>query len=431
MRINLLLEMESVAPREEGQTPARGGISLLLHIGETPGLLSLGVGEPSFDTPQHIVNASVKALQEGHTHYSPDSGLLSLREVIADKTERENGFSPDPRTEIVVTAGTSPALYGSILATIRRGDEVVLPTPAYLAYEPIVQMAGGRPVPVPMREEDNFNPASESLVEAISPATKMIVISSPSNPTGAVWTRESIRTVADLAIDHNLLVLSDELYERIVFDGATNLSPSSLSGMHERTITINGLSKSHAMAGFRIGWAIAHRDVIGKFLDIHKYSSICAPVVSQYAAEAALTGPQDAVTDMVMEYDRRRRLLVERINRDVPFISALPPKGSLFLFANIKALVEQRVEEMKSHLKTDAKPLLASLPPDLFSIDDLEASGSLVTMLYLVASARVLTVSGAFFGAGGEGFLRLSFAQSYDTIDESLTRMTESLSHLQ
>jgi aminotransferase len=420
-----------MASRKLHEASPRGGISLLLHIGETPGLLSLGIGEPSFDTPTHIVEAAIKSLRNGHTHYSPDSGLLSLRQAIADKTERENGFSPDSEREIVVTAGTSPALYGSILATIERDDEVVVPTPAYLAYEPIIRMADGRPKVVPMKEENRFNPNPDDLAEAISSKTKMIVVSSPSNPTGSVWTQESIRAVADLAIDHNLLVVSDELYERIVFDGATNQSPGSLGGMQERTITINGLSKSHAMAGFRLGWVIARKDIIADFLDIHKYSSICAPVASQHAAEAALTGPQDAVSEMVAEYDRRRRLLVERLNREIPFVSTLAPKGSFFLFANIKTLAEERGREMKAYLKKEGKPLLDSLPAHLFSPEDLEASYSLAAMLYLVASAKVLTVSGAFFGSGGEGFLRMSFAQSYDIIDGALTRMAESLSRFE
>ncbi|TFF94088.1 pyridoxal phosphate-dependent aminotransferase [Candidatus Thorarchaeota archaeon] len=420
--------MRPMASRDTSETSSRGGISLLLHIGESPGLLSLGIGEPSFDTPEHIVETAVKSLRDGHTHYSPDSGLLSLRQAIAEKTERENGFSPSPESEIVVTAGTSPALYGSILATIDAGDEVVVPTPAYLAYEPIIRIADGSPVVVPMNEENRFNPTPDDLAQAISPRTKMIVVSSPSNPTGSVWTKESIRAVADLAIDHNLLVVSDELYERIVFDGEVNHSPGSLDGMQEHTITINGLSKSHAMAGFRLGWVIAPKQIIGDFLDIHKYSSICAPVASQHAAEAALTGPQDAVAEMVAEYDRRRRLLVERLNREVPFVSTLAPKGSFFLFANVKTLTEQRGQEMRAYLRKDAKHLLDTLPPHLFAVEDLEESGSLTAMLYLVASAKVLTVSGAFFGSGGEGFLRMSFAQSYDVIDDAVTKMAESLS---
>lgn len=417
--------------RRSIETLPASGISLLLHIGKAPDLLNLGLGEPSFRTPQHILDAAIESLTVGDTHYTADEGLLSLRETISEKTLRDNGFHPNPETEVVVTSGTSPALFGAIQVTVDRGDEVIIPTPSYFAYDSIVRIAEGIPVPVASKEENRFTPDPDMLANAITPKTKMILVCSPNNPTGGVLDKECLKAVADLAVDHDLLVLSDELYEKIIFDGVKNYSPASLEGMQERTLTINGLSKGYAMTGFRLGWLIASEEIITAFHKTHKYSSICAPVVSQAAAITALQGPQDAVVEMVSEYDRRRRLLVDRINREVPFISAREPQGSFFLLANVKELIEHRLNDMISYLKNEAKPFLSSMPQDLFTMNDLEQSGSLVSMLYLVTAGKVLTASGAFFGIGGEGYLRLSFAQTYDNINAAIDSMIDALRKLE
>ena len=417
--------------RKSIETLPASGISLLLHIGNTPGLLSLGFGEPSFKTPKHILDAAIESLKVGDTHYTPDAGSLSLRETIAEKTARDNGFLPNPETEVIVTSGTSPALYGAIQVTVDRGDEVIIPTPAYFAYESIVRISEGIPIPVVTNEECRFTPDPDMVANAITPKTKMIIVCSPNNPTGSVLDKECLKAVADLAIDHDLLVLSDELYEKIVYDDVKNYSPASINGMQERTLTINGLSKSHAMTGFRLGWIIASEEIITAFNKTHKYSSICAPVVSQAAAITALEGPQDAVVEMVSEYDRRRRLLVDRVNREVPFISAREPQGSFFLLANVKELVKHRLNDMISYLKNEAKPFLSSIPHDLFTMSGLERSGSLVSMLYLITAGKVLTASGAFFGMGGEGYLRLSFAQTYDSINAAVDSIIDALSKLE
>ncbi len=417
--------------RRSIETLPASGISLLLHIGKAPDLLNLGLGEPSFRTPQHILDAAIESLTVGDTHYTADEGLLSLRETISEKTLRDNGFHPNPETEVVVTSGTSPALFGAIQVTVDRGDEVIIPTPSYFAYDSIVRIAEGIPVPVASKEENRFTPDPDMLANAITPKTKMILVCSPNNPTGGVLDKECLKAVADLAVDRDFLVLSDELYEKIIFDGVKNYSPASLEGMQERTLTINGLSKGYAMTGFRLGWLIASEEIITAFHKTHKYSSICAPVVSQAAAITALQGPQDAVVEMVSEYDRRRRLLVDRINREVPFISAREPQGSFFLLANVKELIEHRLNDMISYLKNEAKPFLSSMPQDLFTMNDLEQSGSLVSMLYLVTAGKVLTASGAFFGIGGEGYLRLSFAQTYDNINAAIDSMIDALRKLE
>ncbi len=417
--------------RRSIETLPASGISLLLHIGNTPDLLSLGLGEPSFRTPKYILDSAIESIKVGDTHYTADEGLLSLRETIAEKTARDNGFLPNPETEVVVTSGTSPAIYGAIQVTVDRGDEVIIPTPTYFAYDSMVRIAEGIPVPVVTREENRFSPDPDMLANAITPKTKMILVCSPNNPTGGVLDKACLKAVADLAIDHDLLVLSDELYEKIVYDGVKNYSPASIDGMQDRTLTINGLSKSYAMTGFRLGWLIASEELIMAFHKTHKYSSICAPVVSQAAAITALEGPQTAIDEMVSEYDRRRRLLVDRINREVPFISAREPQGSFFLLANVKELVKHRLNAMISYLKNEAKPFLSSLPPDLFTMSDLEQSGSLVSMLYLITAGKVLTASGAFFGMGGEGYLRLSFAQTYDNINAAVDSMIDALRKLE
>ena len=404
-----------------------GRIGLLLHIGEHHKLLNLGIGEPNFNTPKHIIEAAMRSLQSGNTHYSPDAGTSKLRKAIADKTKRDNGFTVDPESEVIVTAGTSPGVFGAILATVGKGDEVIIPSPSYFAYESIVRFAEGKPVFVPATEEDQFVPELEKLAEAITPKTKMIIVCSPTNPTGAVWDQNKVSGVADLATDHDLLILSDELYEQLVYDGVRVHSPAAIDGMFERTITINGLSKSHAMTGFRLGWLIAPKEIITGFRKIHQYSSICASTTSQAAALAALTGPDEPVKTMVAEYDRRRKLLVNRINGEIPLLSTTSPQGTFFMFVNARELLEKHHDDMKAFLKTNGRSFLESLPQPFFSIEDLNRSGSLVAMLYLITATNVLTVSGAWFGPGGEGFLRVSFAQTYENIGKAIDSMIKGL----
>ncbi len=407
------------------------GIELLLHLSENLPLVSLGLGEPNFDTPSHIIQAGHEALDDGETHYSPDPGLLELREAIAEKTERENRFVVNPDDEVLVTPGTSPAIFGAIHSLIEPSDEVIIPTPSYFAYDSIVRIFGGKSIFVSTQEKNEFIPETESLKEAISPKTKLIVICSPNNPNGTVWNRESLNTAIDLAEDHDFLILSDELYEKIVFDGVKNLSPAAIDNAFERTITVNGLSKGYAMTGFRIGWIIAPSDIISSIRKIHQYSTICAPVVSQRAAIAALTGPQECIADMVTEYDRRRQLMMNRFEHDLPLMHPVKPKGSFFMFVNIQQFIEQYKNTMKDTLKTQGKEVLNSIPQDLLSHRDIDDSGSILTMLYFAIIAKVLTASGSYFGPGGEGYLRVSFAQTYELINTGIDRLVETLSKLE
>jgi aminotransferase len=422
-----MMVIRLVKIRDNLETLPASGIALLLHIGENQDILSLGIGEPDFKTPSHIVEAAIESLRRGDTHYTPDPGTIELREAIVNKTKRDNGFDVNPESEVMVTAGTSPGVFGAIFGCVNKGDEIIIPTPAYLAYEPIIRIAEAKPVTVPGPEEASFVPTADDVAKSITPKTKMIIICSPNNPTGGVWNQESVKAISDLAVDHDLLILSDELYEKLVYDDFKTTSPAALSGMFERTITINGLSKSHAMTGFRLGWVIGPQEIIAGFKKIHQYSSICAPSTSQAAGVAALNGPQECVQEMLEEYNRRRNLLVSRINKEVPFISTIMPKGSFFLMANIQELVETHEKDMRNYFKTDGKAFLKQLPDYLFQIEDLNKSGSLTAMMYLASAAKVLTASGAFFGSGGEGFLRLSYAQIYEKINLAIDRIIAAL----
>jgi aspartate/methionine/tyrosine aminotransferase len=422
-------EKRNLIRKEVDDLPV-SGIELVLHTAEYYPGLSLGIGEPNFITPQHIIDAAIDALKQGKTHYSIDEGSVELRSAIAEKYRRDNGFEPDPETNIIVTPGTSPALYGAIQTVVNAGDEVIIPTPAYFSYDSIVRMFNGKPVQVPGDEENGFVPTQEALVNAVSSKTKLLVICSPNNPTGSVWEKEQLKAAVDLAEDHDFLILSDELYEKLVYDDVKHHSVASLGNAYDRTITINGLSKSHAMTGFRIGWIIAPSEVSTNFTKIHQHATICASVVSQAAAVAALNGPQNVVDDMVREYDRRRTMMLEKINRDVPMMQVRSPKGSFFMFANVKELIAQYFEKMKDLLKAEGKEFLQSFPSHLFTIKDMDKSGSLTSMLYLAHTARIMAVSGSFFGLGGEGYLRLSYAQEFDQIESALERLVIALDTL-
>ena len=416
--------------RKEVDNLPVSGIELVLHTANYYPGLSLGIGEPNFKTPQHIIDAAIDALKQGNTHYSIDEGSVELRSAIAEKCRRENGFQPNPETDIVVTPGTSPALYGAIQTVVNTGDEVIIPTPAYFSYDSIVRMFRGKPIQVPGAEENGFVPTQDALANAVSSKTKLLVICSPNNPTGGVWEKEYLKAAIDLAEDYDFLILSDELYEKLVYDDIQHYSIASLGDAYNRTITINGLSKSHAMTGFRIGWMIAPPEISINFGKIHQHATICASVVSQEAAVAALNGPQSPVKEMVREYDRRRTMMLQKIDKDVPMMNVHSPKGTFFMFANVKELIECKFEMMKDILTTEGKEFLESFPPHLFSAKDLDTSGSLTSMLYLAHSAKIMAVSGSFFGLGGEGYLRLSFAQDYEQIESALDRLVEALERL-
>jgi len=353
-----------------------------------PGLISLTAGEPDFRTPEHIIEAAKRALDEGFTHYTPTSGTPELLEAIGGKLSRENGVDYDPEREIICAPGTSEVIFLSLFSTIDPGDEVILTDPTYLAYASVVMLCGGKPVSVPVTEEEDFRIDVEELEKKITDKTKLIILNTPNNPTGAVYTRSELEAIADIAKRYDLLVISDEIYEKIIYDGAEHTSFASLPNMKERTITINGFSKSYAMTGWRIGYAAAPSQLMEKMVAANGYMVVCPSSIAQSAAHAALTGTQRCIEEMVKEFDRRRKVIVQGIN-EIGGIHCLLPKGAFYAWVNIK---ETGLTSFELTFK-------------------------------LFQEAKVGVLPGSAFGTQGEGYLRISYAASMDSIDRALERI--------
>ena len=351
-------------------------------------VIDLSIGAPDFTTPAHIVAAGVAATQGGLHGYSPNAGLLELRQAIADKLQRENGLSFDPATEIDVTIGATEALGLLMMTLVNPGDEVILCEPTWPNYLTQVAMAGGVAVPVATREADGFRPQPEAIEAAITPRTRAVLINSPNNPTGAVMDRERLTAIAEIARRHGVYLISDEVYEKIIYDGRQHFSAGSLPGAKGFVITVNSFSKSYAMCGWRVGYVAAGAAVIGPLLKLQEGMASCANTMAQKAACAALTGSQDAVAMMVERYRTRRDLMVDGLN-SIPGISVTRPGGAFYLFVNVKGL---------------GKP-------------------SREVALELLQKGRVMTVPGLGFGAAGEGYLRLCYAKDEAVLQEALGRI--------
>jgi len=353
-----------------------------------PGVISMGLGEPDFNPPPHVVDAVKKALDEGKTHYTPNMGILPLRERVAERVRREHGLSYDPESEVFITVGGTQAIFLAAMALINPGDEVLIPDPGFVCYRPAVHLADGVPVPYPLHEENRFRIDVEELASLITERSRMIIVNSPSNPTGAALPRSVLEGVAELAAEHDLIVISDEVYEKIVYDGVRHYCLASFPGMRERTIVVNSFSKTYAMTGLRVGYALGPKELIRPMVRIQQFCAACPNAPAQYGALAALEGPQTFTQQMVREFDRRRRLLHSRIN-EIEGFHALLPEGAFYLFANIKEF---------------------GVPSREFA--DL-----------LLSRGRVVTVPGSAFGERGEGYLRFSYATSYERIEEALDRI--------
>lgn len=356
---------------------------------EGKNIISFTVGEPDFDTPKHIVEAAKKALDEGKTRYLDAPGLPALREAIAKRSNEDNGI-PCEAANVLVTP-TKQAIFETILATINEGEEVIMPNPAWVTYEPCVQLAGGKAVPVTTTDEDEFRFLPEKVAEAITPKTKMILYNSPSNPCGAVETHEDIKGLADLAKDHNLLVLSDEVYEKIIFDGLKHYSIAAEPGMMDRTITISGFSKTFAMTGWRMGWLIAPKPIFKGINKIQQHSITHAVSFAQYGALAALTGPQEPVKTMVNEFQERRDLIM-KLMKEIPALHCDKPKGAFYVFPRYEGKMNS--EEMA---------------------------------LYLMDKAEVALTGGGSFGSAGEQHLRISYATNKQNIQTGMERIKKIL----
>ena len=372
------------------------GIRVIFDLAaKMPDVVRLEAGEPDFKTPKHICEAAEKAMREGKTHYTTSRGILELRKAIAEKAKKENGIDADPEEEIVVTAGASCAVYLTIHTVIEEGDEVLIPDPTWPHYEACVKLAGGRPVTYSLIEERGFSFDIEEIQRLITKKTKMIVVASPSNPTGGVIPLKDLKDLADLAIKHDLLILSDEVYEKMVYDGHKHFSIASLPEMKDRCITINSFSKTYAMTGWRLGYAIAPEEIAAQMAKLNLFLNSCPSSISQEAGLAALTGPQDEVEKMLKEYARRRSIIVDGL-RKIDGVRINPPMGAFYAFPSIR---------------------------------ELNYSSWDFCML-LLKEGRVATVPGAAFGSRGEGYIRISYANSIENIKEALRRIEEIVSKI-
>ena len=349
-------------------------------------VISLGIGEPDFTTPDPILRAGIRSLEDGHTHYTSNSGILELRQAIADQLHKLYGVAYEARSEILVTVGVSEALYLALAATLDPGDEVIVPTPCFVAYQPEVILAGGTPVPLPTRVEDAFQVTVSAVEALITPRTKALLIGYPNNPTGAVMSRERMLELARVVEARDLLVISDEIYDRLVYAGHQHVCFAALPGMRERTVTLGGFSKAYAMTGWRIGYAATPAPILSEMRKVHQYTIMSAPTTAQVAALEAIESGEPHVRAMVQEYDRRRRLIVGGLNE--LGLPTFEPRGAFYAYPSIAA---------------------TGLTDEGFA----EA---------LLAEERVAVVPGNAFG-GDTSFVRCSYATAYEKIEQALERI--------
>ena len=349
-------------------------------------VISLGIGEPDFTTPASILEAGIRSLQSGQTHYTSNSGIQELRLALANHIQDRYGVSYDPQNEMVITVGVSEALYLALTALLNPGEEVIVPTPCFVAYQAEVILAGGVAVEIPSRMEDNFQPRPADIEAAITPRTKAILIGYPNNPTGAVVSRQILTEILEIAEKYDLMVISDEIYDQLVY-GHPHVCFPALPGAKERTILLGGFSKDYAMTGWRIGYAAGPAELMQGLLRIHQYTIMSAPTTAQDAALEALLHGQQYVDAMVAEYDRRRMLIVNGLN-DLG-LPTFEPHGAFYAFPMIST---------------------SGMDEETFAQKLLEEE-------------RVAVIPGSAFGAGGEGFVRCSYATAYEKIEEALVRM--------
>lgn len=386
-----IAEVERLSKRVAGLKPS--GIRKYFDIAATmKDVISLGIGEPDFTTPKPILEAGIRSLQNGETHYTSNHGRLKLRQAIADNLQKLYGVKYDPVEEVIATVGVSEALYLTFTAILEQGDEVIIPTPCFVSYQAEVILAGGVPVEIPARPENQFMVYPNDIRKALTPRTKVIFIGYPSNPTGAVATREVMLEIAKIAEEYNLLVVSDEIYDRLVYDFEHVCFPTLGESIRSRTILLGGFSKDYAMTGWRIGYACGPSDIIKGLVRIHQYTIMSAPTTAQNAAIEALKSGEPYVQEMVTEYDRRRRLLVTGLNR--LGLTTFEPRGAFYAFPDIRA---------------------SGMDDETFAET-------------LLREERVAVVPGNAFGPGGDGFVRACYATEYSKIEEALVRLERFMS---
>ena len=349
-------------------------------------VISLGIGEPDFMSPECIREAGIQSLRAGETHYTSNAGILELRQTLSEHLNRLYHVNYDPQNEIIITVGVSEALYLAMTALLDPGDEVIIPTPCFVSYQSEVVLAGGVPIEVPNRMENNFDLDPDALRAAITPRTKIILIGFPNNPTGAVASRECLLEVARMAEEHDLVVISDEIYDRLVY-GVSHICFANLPGMKDRTLTLGGFSKDYAMTGWRIGYVCGPVEIIKGLNKVHQYTVMCAPTMSQVAALAGLKQGEPFIQEMLGEYDRRRKLIVNGLNN--LGLKTVEPHGAFYAFPQVT---------------------ISGMSDEDFAQK-------------LLHEEHVAVIPGSAFGAGGAGFLRFSYSTSYEKIEEALRRL--------
>lgn len=353
-------------------------------------IINLGIGRPNFDTPAHIKEAAKKSLDDGNVFYTSNYGTEGLRSAVAEKLKRHNGLDYE-MTDVIVTVGANQAVSIAMTALLDPGDEVLVPNPSWLHYFYCADLVGAKTVSYPLLEENGFNVIPEDIEKLVTPKTKMVIVNSPNNPTGSILSKESLQAIADIANKYDLIVLSDEIYEKLIYDDSIHYSIASLDGMKERTVLIHGVSKSYSMTGWRIGFAVsANKEFISAMIRVLQYTVTCANSFAQDGAEAALRGSQQCVEDMRLQFDRRRKLVYDRINK-IEGLSCIAPKGAFYCFVNIKKL----------------------------GMSDQEASD------YYLNEAGVAMIPGSAFGEYGAGYLRVAFSNSYENIEKAMDRIAD------
>jgi aspartate aminotransferase len=353
-------------------------------------IVHLEIGEPDFDTPRNITDAAIKALNEGWTHYNPSAGLPDMRETIAEYISKTRKIQVN-RDQVVVTPGAKPIMFFSILALVNEGDEVIYPNPGFPIYESVIEFVGAKAVPIQLREENDFRLDTDELKKLVTNKTKLIVINSPQNPTGGILTQDDLKAIADIAMSRDIMVLADEIYSRIIYEGEHH-SISTFPGMQERTIILDGFSKTYAMTGWRLGYGVMREDLAVLIAKLQTNSNSCTASFTQRAGIEALTGPQNEVARMDAEFKKRRDVIVEGLNA-IPRISCRTPKGAFYVFPNVKKI------------GWEAKKLAD----------------------YILNEGGVAALAGTSFGKFGEGYIRLSYANSIENIKKGLTRIEKTL----
>jgi len=355
-------------------------------VAEMPDAISLGVGEPDFDTPWHIREAGIYSLEQGRTFYTSNSGLMELRQEISRYYSRKYGLVYDPKNEVFITVGGSEAIDMAMRAMCDPGDEVIIPEPCYVSYVPCVALAGGVPVTIPLKAENEFRLTAQELIDAITPKTKVLMLAFPNNPTGAIMDRKDLEAVAKVCVENDIYVVSDEIYSELTYSGE-HATIGALPGMRDRTVIINGFSKAYAMTGWRLGFAVGPENIIPQMLKLHQYAIMCAPTTSQYAGVEALRNGDGDIAKMREAYNQRRRYLVKQLN-DMG-LECFEPLGAFYVFPSIQS-TGMTSEEFANKL---------------------------------LAEEKLAVVPGTAFGACGEGFIRISYAYSLEELKEAIGRI--------